>query len=303
MKALKTFFQIGLLFIILFFSGSCVANNTNDDIILVGSTPGDEEMKSMLLIPASTKIEFIKWNLKLAENDNFVMDIHFGETQPNTLGFKNGGEKLTINGTFSIAKNEGKSPFKEVYTFESKGFNGKVSMAKLNENVFHFLTAQNQLMNGNGGWSYSLNRKNPVNSGEVLISSTINDEKSLQLVFDGRTPCQEIANEHNEMKVSDACFKLKWRLILNRDSVTYLPSTYSIRKIVDGKARNLTGKWTIIKGITEKPDAIIYKIDSDNPEESMSFLVGDDNVLFFLNKNDEPYTGNENFSFSLNKKL
>lgn len=240
---------------------------------------------------------------KIRRQNSFILDITFGEAQPNTLGFKDGGEKRTLKGKFTVSKNKGNSNFKEVYDFKSDSLPGKVSLVKLNGNVFHLLTPQSQLMIGNGGWSYSLNRKNPISSDEVLISSTISDEKSLQLVFDGRTPCQKIAAEHTEMNASKSCFKLKWRLILNRDSITYLPTTYTIRKVVDNQPREVSGKWTIIKGTTKKPDAIIYKIEPDKPDESISFLVGDDNVLFFLNKNDEPYIGNENFSFTLNKKM
>src|SRR5690606_23546157 len=101
------------------------------------------------------------------------------------------------------------------------------------------------LMVGNGGWSYSLNRESPVDSGKILISSSVSEDKSLQLVFDGRTPCQEIAAEHPEMNASPSCFKLKWRLILNRDSVTHLPATCIIRKVVDNEPRDISGKWTI----------------------------------------------------------
>ncbi|MES2795082.1 MAG: hypothetical protein V4683_03895 [Bacteroidota bacterium] len=303
MKRLSTFSRNILLLFSLFLSGSCASANTVSEIILVGSTPGDEEIKSALKIPANTKIDFIKWNLKLAENNNFTIDIHFGISQPNTMGFINDGEKRTISGTFTVSKNQNNGKFKQVYDLKSDGFLENLSFAKLTENVFHILTSQNNLMIGNGGWSYSLNRKNPVDSEDVMVSSSVSDEKSLQMIFDGRTPCQIFAVDHPEMKVSDQCIKLKWRLILNRDATTYLPTTYTIRKIVDGRAQMITGKWTIIKGTTKNPDAIIYQIEPDKAEESISFLVGDDNVLFFLNKNSEPYFGNENFSFAMNKKL
>ncbi len=304
MTTIKIFFRNTLVLVFVFFLSSCFATNVPSEMILVGSTPGDEAIKSMLLIPADTKVEFMRWHLLLDDKNAFILEITFGESQPNTLGFKGGGEKRTINGQFTVSKSEGNRPFKEVYDLKSNNLGGKVSLVKLTENIFHILTSQNQLMNGNGGWGYSLFRKSPVATNGVLISSiTMSSEKPLQLIFDGRTPCQEIAAEHAEMKVSQACFKLKWRLILNRDSVTYLPSTYSIRKVVDGQARNVTGKWSIIKGTPKNPDAVIYKIESDKPDESISFLVGDDNVLFFLNKNDEPYLGNENFGFTMNKKM
>ena len=303
MISLKTFFRNTPLFLCLLLFGSSSAISTAPEIILVGSTPADGPIKSMLTIPTVTKVDFIRWDLKLNDKNAFTLEIAYGESQPNTLGFKDGGQKQTIKGIFTISRNEGSKSFKYVYHLKSSSLPEKISLVKLNENLFHILTSQNQLMIGNGGWSYTLNRKDPIGSDEILISSTITDDKSLQLVFDGRTPCQEIAAEHPEMNASQSCFKLKWRLILNRDSVNYLPTTCVIRKIVDNQPRDVSGKWTIIKGTAANPDAIIYKIEPDKPDESISLLVGDDNVLFFLNKNEEPYIGNKDFSFTLNKKM
>lgn len=303
MMRLNRFIRFSLLLMCVCYSGSCSSSKSTEEIILVGSTPGDEAIKSMLSIPIDSKVDFIKWSLKLDYKNSFILEIKHGESKPNTLDFKGGGKSHTFKGMFTISNREKNSNFKEVYTLMSDSLPEIISFVMLNENVFHLLTPENQLMIGNGGWSYSLNRYNPVDSDNVLISSTLSDEKSLQLVYDGRTPCQEIAAEHSEMNISNSCFKLKWRLILNRDPVTYLPTTYTIRKIVDNQPIDVTGKWTIIKGTNTNPDVIIYKIEPDRPDESISFLVGDDNVLFFLNKNNELFVGNENFSFALNKKM
>ena len=307
MTTLKTFFRNILLLVSVFLSGSCSAPSTTSEIILVGSTPGDELIKSLLSIPTDTKVDFINWNLKLndgSDNQNsFVLSINFGESQPNTLGFINGGEKSAFEGIFIVSKNENMNIGSEIYHLKSKRLPNSISMIKISKNLFHLLTPQNQLMIGNGGWSYSLNRKEPVGSDKILISSSISEDQSLQLVFDGRTPCQEIASEHPEMNVSQSCFKLKWRLILNRDSVSHRPTAYTIRKVVDNIPRDVSGKWIIIKGTVSNPDVVIYQLDPDKPQESFSFLVGDDNVLFFLNKRNDPYIGNENNSYTMNKKL
>jgi hypothetical protein len=76
-----------------------------------------------------------------------------------------------------------------------------------------------------------------------------------------------------------------------------------MRKVVDNKPRDVSGKWTVIYGIPTNPEAIIYKIEPDKPEESISFFVADDNVLFFLDKNNETYSGNEDFSYTLKRRL
>lgn len=292
----RTAFHLALLLL-----SSCSARNASE-VVLVGSTPGDSLIKAMLAIPGDTQIDFIRWTLRLETQNYFVLDIALGESQPNTLGFKKGGENRTMKGTFATTTRGKSGSFAEVYHLKSDRFSGEVCLTKLNENVFHLLTPDNQLMRGNGGWSYSLNRRNPVPTEKILISSAISGDKPLQQVFDGRTPCQEIAGDHPEMNASQSCFKLKWRLILKWDSVNYLPATYTLRKVVDNEPRDVSGKWTIKKGTRTNPNAIIYQLEPDKPGESISFLVGDDNILFFLNQNNELYTGNENFSFTLNRR-
>jgi hypothetical protein len=157
-------------------------------------------------------------------------------------------------------------------------------------------------MVGNGGWSYSLNRKVPVDRGEILISSPKLNDKSLQLVFEGRTPYKEIAKDHPEMNANPSRFKMKWKLILKRDSVTYLPTTCSIRNVVDNQSRDVSGKWTIIHGTATNPDLIIYKIEVDNLADPILLLAGDD-VLFFLGKNNQPLVGNADFSYTMNRRI
>lgn len=299
MTTVKTFIRNALLLMCIFLTASCSATNAKPEIVLIGSTPGDEPIKAMLTIPNETKVDFIRWNLILDGKNVFVLDINYGESQPNTLGFKGDGEKKTFRGTFSVSENRN---FKKVYHLKSDDLFTEITIAKLNENIFHLLTPQNKMMIGNGGWSYSLNRKDPVDDNKISISSTISEDKSIQLVYDGRTPCQEIVNEHSEMKAMSSCFKIKWRLILDRDSITHQPTTCTIRNIVDNQPRNVSGKWEIIKGTETNPDVIIYKIKADNLAEPILLLAGDDNVLFFLDKNNEPMIGNKDFSFTMNKK-
>lgn len=294
--------QKNLLFLVCFYLiTSCSATNFKTELALVGSTPGDEAIKAMLSIPPDTKIDFIKWELKLDNESAFVLDIHYGESQPNTLGFKADGQKQTFKGKLSIERNGPHSRFKEIYTLQPQHSPERILLVKINENIFHLLTAQKQLMVGNGGWSYSLNRKTPVASDRILIPSPAITDTSLQMVFDGRTPCQEFARLHSEMKASSSCFKLKWRLILNRDSLTRLPGTCSIRNIADNQPRNILCKWEIVKGSSSNPDAVIYKVVMDNLAKPILFFVADENVLYFVDEQGEPLPGNADFSFVLNR--
>lgn len=284
-------------------NSSCtLASDRNDKIIFVGCTPGDDLIKSQLGIKNETVIDFIKWDLTFSNpnSNTFVLNIVYGESQPNTLGFKNGGQKKSYQGEYRISKNNGN----EIYQLKSNEFQTEIALIKLNTNIFHILTPQKQLMIGNGGWSYTLNNKSPDNINyplPTLTSSTsVLKDTSLEVIYDGRTPCQNFASENN-LTVNESCFKLKWKLILNKDPKTLQPTTYTLKR-TNSRETDITGKWTIIKGTASNPNAIILQLDPDKPNQTVSLFVGDENVLFFLHKDKNLFVGNDNFSFTLNKR-
>lgn len=58
----------------------------------------------------------------------------------------------------------------------------------------------------------------------------------------------------------------------------------------------------MIKGYANNPDAVVIQLNPDKSDELVSFLVGDDNVLFFLDKTNQLFIGDSNFSYTLNKR-
>jgi hypothetical protein len=56
------------------------------------------------------------------------------------------------------------------------------------------------------------------------------------------------------------------------------------------------------KGIPSNPNAIIYQLDPGKPEQSISLLIADENVAFFLDGNNKLFTGNKNFSYTLDRE-
>jgi hypothetical protein len=299
---------LGLVMLSSFYSCEAKTKYLSSDINLVASTPGDEGIKSLLAISPGTKVDFIRWNLILTSaisaNQQFTLNINYGEAQPNTLGFKNGGEKKSIAGEYTISQDT-KSINGEVYHLKSTSLPSPISIVKLGDNVYHFLTHQKQLMVGNAGWSYTLNRKEPLTNvssdfPSLAMLSDVPEDTSQQIIFVGRTPCFDIAKEQN-LTVPLDCIKLKWDLILNRDPKTLKPATYTLRR-TDHRQSDLTGKWTIKKGISSNPHVVIYELDPDKPEQSISLLLGDENVAFLLNKDNNFFTGNENFSYTLNRE-
>jgi hypothetical protein len=118
-------------------------------------------------------------------------------------------------------------------------------------------------------------------------------------VFDGRTPCQELARQV-KVATSAECIKIKWRLILYQDPATHAPTSYSLEGFVYRKPPRI-GKWTILKGSKTDLNALVYQLDPDSPGGFLSFLKGDDNILFVLDRERNLMVGNIYFSYTLNR--
>jgi len=123
----------------------------------------------------------------------------------------------------------------------------------------------------------------------VLSSSSVFGE------YEGRIPCQEIGRELN-MKVSAVCEKRKIALTLYHDSVSLIPTTYKLRGMGE---KSGGGKWNIIKGTLNNMKAIFYQLDIG--DKHLLLYKGDDNVLFFLDKNKNFLPGNAKYSYTLNR--
>ena len=117
-------------------------------------------------------------------------------------------------------------------------------------------------------------------------------------IFGGRCGCQELANEL-KITVSPDCFKTKWSLILLQNPETLAPTAYQLEGSFYRQAMR-KGKWRILKGTNTNPDAVVYQLDADG-QEKILLLKGDDNVLFFLDKNRNILVGSELFSYSINR--
>jgi hypothetical protein len=67
MKAIKIKL---VLCAMIYFAAISLAFAKRTEMVLVGSTPGDAPIKSMLGIAANKNIDFMKWNLSLIDEDN-----------------------------------------------------------------------------------------------------------------------------------------------------------------------------------------------------------------------------------------
>jgi hypothetical protein len=251
-------------------------------------------------------VDFIRWNLTLKTlqdgSNTFIINIAFGEAKQNTLEFEGGGEKLSFDGYFTIAHLNEEKVNKTIYTLHSNKVN-PITLLKINDNLFHFLTPGNQLMVGNQRWSYTLSRKVPVESSilpSLAMPSVLLRDTDRQITFEGRTPCTKLPAE-NSFDYAPGCLKIKWLLTLNRDPKSLQPTTYRLLQTSD-KNTELEGTWAIVRGSPSNSEAVIYKLDPDKPEKSLSLFVADENVIFFLDKSSQLIPGNSDFSYTLNKR-
>ncbi len=284
----------------LLLTASCsAANMASSEIILVGSTPGDATIRSMLSIDAVKNVDFIRWHLVLNESrKTFSLNAAYGVGKPNTPDFEGGGEKLVAEGTYSVSKERGS----DVYILGSNKIAGPVALVKLNPDLFHVLSPGGKLMVGTGGWNYTLTRDGASGNSADLPrwTTTAPDYDSSSVIFAGRTPCGELARQY-KLPAGDECHKLKWKLTLFRDPTTKLPTAYKLQRTLH-RTNAIEGKWAIVVGTKTDPNAVIYRLDPERSDDALSFLVGDENVLFFLNKEDRLFAGNADFSYTLNRQ-
>jgi len=124
------------------------------------------------------------------------------------------------------------------------------------------------------------------------------NNKLLIGVFDGRTPCQELAKLLEET-VPD-CTKIKWRLTLYKDSASQTTGTYELIGFMRQKRGPRIGRWHITKGTAANPAAIVYHLEHVT-QAPLLLQKADDNLFYFLDKDKKLLVGNRDFSYALNR--
>jgi len=251
----------------------------------VGSTPAHDVIRNFLQISSTDSIDFIRWKLEIGSG-TFKLQCRYGLAKPGTPGFSN-EQKVSFAGPLTKSKN--------YYYLKHEG--KSVSILEVNANVLHFLDGNNRMLIGNGGYSYALNSTLPVEADGVNIRSVQTSLKS-PLVFEGRTPCSELPALLGLNK-SKACNKMKWYFLFYTDSVTGKPSYFLMGGMGYRKETMARGKWQIVTGQNGR---IIYRVYFDKWTRSLDLLKGDDNVLFFIDANGRLLVGNEDFSYTLNRR-
>ena len=132
-------------------------------------------------------------------------------------------------------------------------------------------------------------------------------------IFTGTTPCGQFIRPLHKVSREGDCALVQWRLTLHQDPVSLKPTTYKLssvnRFIIEGSnmysepgtTSETEGKWSIVRGTKTNPNAITYRLESDKPEKSISFLKLGESLIHLLDNNGKLMIGNESFSYTLSR--
>lgn len=248
------------------------------------STPAANVIKSFLGIPLADSIDFIRWKLIIRDND-YELHCNYGIGKNNTNGFINGGQKIELKGALKKDKNY----------YRLQNGDKILHIAELNTDLLHLMDDNKSLLVGNGGWSYTLNSLTASFSGQVNLAAHQTILKD-SIDFEGRTPCKIPGIIPPGME----CYKLKWHVILYADPKTNEPGSFKIFGTTWRQNGPRVGNWKIITG---KDGRIIYQLN-DNTEKGLLYLLKlDENILVFTDANGKLLVGDEDFSYTLNRRV
>jgi hypothetical protein len=284
--------------------------------VFIGSTPCGPQVVRFLGVPPQSKCEVVRWELSLAVDAKneapgpAIAQIEFGvDGQPLT--------KLKRELTWVAAN--GTAERKDARVVELQRGKASLKLWRVSDETLHFLDAKNQLLVGNGGYSYALSfAVTPKPDSTAAAAAPDLAYKLLPLasganvygVFEGRTPC-EIAKIVN-IKTPAGCFKLKWRLTLFQDPKTKAPASYRLEGSLFPQGPR-EGALTPLSGTPFDAAAQVVRLELPEAEragyvrgksaEPIHLMRGDENVLFFLDNGGKLGLGNRDFNYVLNRRL
>jgi hypothetical protein len=268
---------ISPLFAILIF----VSGIGSTEKVYTGSTPADPAVRSFLGIPLADSVDFIRWKITLGPT-RYEMDCNYGIGKANTNGFINGGATIVLSGEYSKERN----------VYRLKNGVKALKVVELNPDLLHLLNADESLLVGTAGWSYTLNSMTPSRSDQISITAAPTTLKD-SITFVGRTPC----NVPGVSVPGKQCYKLKWHVVLYAGTQMNKPGRYRILGTPWREDGGKTGSWKIITG---RDGRIIFQLNEDSGNALLYLLKLDERILVFTDAQGRLLVGDEDFSYTLN---
>jgi hypothetical protein len=122
---------------------------------------------------------------------------------------------------------------------------------------------------------------------------------TLQAVFQSRVPCLDA-----EGRGAPWCQTVKVALVLYHDPRTHHPASYLLARVYvgDGSGRIVSaGSWSVATGTGDDPNARVYELDRNAPEDFRSYWAISDDVIFVLDGNRNPRVGDAGYGYALNR--
>ena len=273
MKLIATFLSFILL----------VSGASSKETNYTASTPAAPLVRTFLGISLTDSIDFIRWKLSISDK-KYSLECSYGVAKPNTNGFYD-EKKVILSGNVKKENNN--------YILE----NGDhvLKLAQLNANLLHILNNDNTLLIGGGGWSYALNNIAPTITNQINLTAKQSALKD-SVVFQGRTPCEDFSINYS----SQSCIKMKWLIVFYANKNE--PTTYLLNRSntlpLDYPGKK--GTWKIIAG---KNGRIIYELTPDKESIPTYLLKLDEGVLIFTDAKGNLLVGNQDFSYTLNRRF
>jgi hypothetical protein len=116
------------------------------------------------------------------------------------------------------------------------------------------------------------------------------------IAYEGRTPC----GVPHIIAAGTECYKLKWYLVLYSNKKNE-PANYRVLgtpyRREDGGRR---GSWKITNG---KDGRIVYQLNDENEKPFIYLLKLDEGILIFTDANGNLLVGDQDFSYTLNRRF
>jgi hypothetical protein len=132
-------------------------------------------------------------------------------------------------------------------------------------------------------------------------------------VFEGITPCSRQTRPLPQIPEDTNCEQMIWKFTLFQDSATDAPTTYQLDAAYGVPKQNTTGlekggtpiategKWGIVNGTDTDLNAVVYQLNPEDPQMTVSFLKVGEDILHVLHPDLRLMVGNAGWSYTINR--
>jgi hypothetical protein len=132
-------------------------------------------------------------------------------------------------------------------------------------------------------------------------------------VFEGITPCSAQTRPLPQIPKDTNCEQMIWKFTLYQNSATGAPTTYQLDAAYGVPKQNtngledggtpiiMEGNWGIAKDIDADPNAVVYQLNPEDPQMTVSFLQVGEDILHVLHPDLQMMVGNGAWSYTINR--